>query len=443
MEKEKTNFFDSKFMKGLQHAGEKLAANKAVMALQSGFMGAMGIILVGAIFQIIGTIPTIFGWLTTDSAFYKFCMAPYNATMGLLSVYVVFMIAYTYSKLLGLKPLMGGVNALAIFILVAAPPKTVTLADGSSATVLDNSTMTLGAVGLFVAILIGIFSVKITKFCEKHNWVIRMSDVVPQFLQDAFSAVIPIALNVLVWHGLNTLAQLAMNMTLPMLISVILSIPLMAVNSVPGMFVIALIACLLWCFGIHGTMVVYIALAAVMYQNIAANQAAVAAGGQAIFYATSLFTAIATAGGTGDTFGLVLLGLKSKSKQIKEVSRVAVIPALFGINEPATFGYPIMYNPVLSIPYILTPMITMLFVWLGYVIGFFKPGYITTGSLMPIGVNEFLSALAWQNIFIPVIGIVVGLLVYAPFLKAYEKQLIEKEQAAEADEAAKAQPAQQ
>jgi len=127
------------------------------------------------------------------------------------------------------------------------------------------------------------------------------------------------------------------------------------------------------------------------------------------------------------------MGLRSKSQQIKAVSKAAIVPSFFNVNEPAVFGYPIMYNPVLAIPYILTPIATLLVVWLGYVVDFFQPGYIMFMSLMPIGVSEFLGTLAWQNLLIPVVGIVLGFMIYLPFFKVYERQLVEREKAAGAE----------
>jgi len=406
--------YESKFMKGLQKFGEKLGSNKIFSAISKSMMGTMAIILVGAVFQIVATIPTLFGWFTTESATYKLIYAPYNMTMGLLSIFVVFMIGYNYAKSLGMKPMQNGMVALICFVMVAAPATTVTLADGATTmTVLNTSN--LGASGLFVAILIGILTVNVTHFCEKKNIVIKMPDVVPSFLSEAFSAMLPLLFNIIIWYGISTILSLLTHgqMNLPLLITYILSIPLSAINTVPGMFIAVLFACLLWTFGIHGSMVVFIALMAIMIQNISANAAAVAAGNQPQFYATMLTGAMACAGGTGNTLGLVLLGLKSaKSKQLKAVSKAAIVPGIFNINEPVTFGFPIMYNPIMAIPYILTPLITMLILWGGYAIGFFKPAYVLIMSLLPLFMGEFLGSMAWKNLFIPIVGIVVGLIVY-------------------------------
>lgn len=421
--------FESKFMKWLQSFGEKIATNKGFAAISKAMMGTMAIILVGAFIQIIATIPTLFGWYTLDSQIYKILYAPYNMTMGLLSIFVVFMIGYNYAKSLGMKPMQSGFVALICFLLIAAPATTVTLADGSTTmTVMDTSY--LGATGLFVAIIIGILTVRVSYFCEKKNIIIKMPDVVPSFLSESFSAMLPLIFNIIIWYGIGTLLNLLTHgqMNLPLLITYVLSIPLSALNTVPGILIAVLFACLLWTFGIHGTMVVFIALMAISIQNVSANAAAVAAGGQPQFYPSLLFAAATCAGGTGNTLGLVLLGLKSaKSKQLKAVSKAAIVPGIFNINEPVTFGFPIMYNPVMAIPYILTPVITMFFLWLGYAIGFFKPAYILLMSLMPLFVGEFLTTMAWQNLFIPILGTVVGLIVYYPFFKLYDKQLVEKE----------------
>jgi len=428
--------YESKFMKGLQKFGEKLGSNKVFSAISKSMMGTMAIILVGAIFQIVATVPTLFGWYTMDSAIYQTLYAPYNMTMGILSVFVAFMIAYNYAKSLNMKPMQNGIVALICFLIIAAPATTVTLADGlTTMTVLNNSY--LGASGLFVAIIIGILTVNLTHFCEKKNIVIKMPDVVPSFLSEAFSAMLPLLFNIIIWYGIGTaLSALTQGqMNLPLLITYLLSLPLKALNTVPGILIAVLFSCVLWTFGIHGTMVVFIALMAITIQNTTANAAAVAAGGQPQFYASMLFGAVACAGGTGNTLGLVLHGLRSaKSKQLKAVSKAAIVPGIFNINEPVTFGYPIMYNPIMAIPYILTPIITMLILWLGYSIGFFKPAYILLMSLMPLFLGEFLTTMAWQNLFIPIVGIVVGLIVYYPFFKIYDKQLAEKEASGKTEE---------
>lgn len=420
------NLYESKFMKKLQNFGQKTASNKGLSSISGGMMICLGVILAGAVFQILAVVPTLFKWYTTESEIYKFLMMPYNMTMGLIALIMAFAIAYTYSKMLKMQAFVNGVSALILFLLVASPVKTVVLEDGKS-TFTGLDTTALGAVGIFAAILIAILSVKLTSFFERHHITIRMPDVVPQFLQDSFASLVPFVANLIIWQLINTVVVKVFTVTLPIAINAVLSMPLKALTSVPGIMVVVFVALLLWTFGIHGTMVVYIAIMPALIQYISQNATLVAEGKAPLFAPVALFSVLSCCGGTGNTLPLVVMGLRSKSEQMKAVSKAALLPGLFSINEPATFGYPIMYNPVLAVPFILNPLITMLVVWGGYAIGFFKPGYVMITANLPVGVGPFLGSMAWQNIFIPVVGFIIGFLVFKPFYKVYERQLVEKE----------------
>ena len=176
-------------------------------------------------------------------------------------------------------------------------------------------------------------------------------------------------------------------------------------------------------------MIVMVAIMPVLVQYVSNNAALVADGKAPVFAPIALMGVLASCGGTGNTLPLVIMGLRSKSAQIKGVSKAAIIPGIFNINEPVTFGYPIMYNPILAIPYIISPMIALLLVWGGYAVGFFKPAYVLIMTVMPIGIAELFGSMAWQNLFIPVITFFVGYVVFRPFFKIYEKQLVKKEAA--------------
>ena len=132
-------------------------------------------------------------------------------------------------------------------------------------------------------------------------------------------------------------------------------------------------------------------------------------------------------GGTGNTLGFVILCLRSKSEQLKAIGKASIIPSFFGVNEPVLFGAPIVYNPILAIPYIFGSMLLALIMWLGYSIGFLKPGYILIMSLFPLGVADFLSSMSINNFIFCWLMIPVMAIIWYPFFKIYEKQLVEKE----------------
>ena len=428
--------FESKAMVKLQEFGGKLQANKVFSSISSGMMGTMNLILAGAVFTIVATMLNLFGVLETTDPLYQWLQMPYNMTMGTMAIAAAFGVAYTYTKNLGMKgEVANGFVAMFLFLMVCAPVQTVELADGSTMNALDTSF--LGGTGLFPALILPIIVVRIIKFCQDHNVTIKMPDSVPPFLADSFATLIPLVINIVLWCGLNTLIGNVMGTNLPGAVMGILSIPLAALISGPGIIVLALLCMLFWCFGIHGTGIVFIVLIAPMMAAYQTNAALVAAGSAPVFDPVFLWDAVASCGGTGNVLPLAVLCLLARSKQLKAIGRAGVIPAVFNISEPMAFGVPIMFNPIICIPFILNVLVSALIVWAGYAIGFFQPPYVLILTSLPIFLQNFLASLAWQNLLIPVICFVVGMICYAPFVKAYDKQLLEQEQAAEAAEASK------
>ena len=107
-----SNLYDSKAMQKVKAVGEKFAGNKAIAAVSAGMMMSMGIILIGAIFQLIAIIPTFFGAWSTEDAIYSILLVPYDLSMGLISVYMSFTIAYSYAKSLKMQALTNALNAM-------------------------------------------------------------------------------------------------------------------------------------------------------------------------------------------------------------------------------------------------------------------------------------------------------------------------------------------
>ena len=434
-----SKFYESKPMQVVKRMGEKVVANKGIQAISAGMMMTMGVILLGAVFQLLAVVLDLVGVIDSTSAIYTMLQAPYKVSMGFISLYVAFTIAYSYAKSLKMQAINAGINSIVLFLIASAPIKTISYvveeaaADGTVAEVAKSFTgldiQALDAKGMFMAIIVALTSVKLTHFMEKHNLVIKMPDAVPQFLQDTFRSLIPLTVNALLWTVLGAGCATLTGTALPVLVSALIGIPLGALTSVPGIMIIVLIAGLLWTMGVHGTVAVYAAIAAPLMQYYATNYANHEAGAALVFMPIALFGIINCCGGTGNTLALCIMGLFSKSEQVKAVSKAAIVPGIFNINEPAIFGYPIMYNPILAIPFVLNPIISMAICYVGYLVGFFKPAYISITATLPIGAAQYLTTLSPTNILIPVVAFVVAFLCYLPFFKIYEKGLIEQEAA--------------
>lgn len=417
--------FNNPILVKLQELGQKLGTNKFISALQYGMMSTMSILMVGAICQILATVLSLVGLIENGGAVYNAIYTPYNYTMGLIGVWVTAFVAFAYAKNLKLKnPIIHAIDAVIIFVMVCGP-----IVEGKI------DTTFLGATGMFLGFVIAGVVVRVEKFCLDKNIRIPMPDVCPPSLVNAFAAIVPLFINVVIFQGLNAILGIV-GLNLPYLLLTILMIPISGLTSLPGMFIICFFALALWCFGIHGTMIVYPILAASMVEAAQFNAAAMAAGEPLQWFPVSLFGAVALLGGTGNTWPLALMGLKAKSKQIRAVAKASVLPGWFGINEPIAFGMPIMYNPILCIPYVLNPLVIMVLYIIGYESGIIIPAWISINTLMPMGFGAYFGTLNIMNAVWVYLMLIPAGLIWFPFFKIYDNQLAKKEAEAEAAEAA-------
>lgn len=424
--------YESAFMQKLQAWGGKLQSNKALNAISSGMMSAMGVILAGAMFTILATLLNLAGVIETTDTLYQWLSTPYSMTMGILSVVVSFAVGYVYSRNLGMTSnLASGVVTLILFLMVASPVQSVTLEDGSTMSVLN--TTWLGGSGLFTALIIPLVAVRIMKFCQEHHIAIKMPEAVPQFLADAFASLVPLVINIFLWHGINTICKMVLTTELPGAITGLISIPLAPLTSVPGLIVLAIISQFLWGFGIHGTIAVYPVIMAPLLTYYQTNAELVAQGLDPVFAPIAIWGILNCCGGSGNVLSLTVMMLRAKSEQLRAVAKGGIVPVLFNLNEPIAFGAPIMYNPVLIIPFILNVAVAMIVVYAGYMIGFFQPGYLLIMTTLPVVMQSFMPSLAWQNLFIAPLVFAISFVIYYPFFKVYDRQLCEKEAAAKAE----------
>ena len=80
------NFYESKPMQWVKKAGEKVVGNKGIQAISSGMMMVMGVILLGAVFQLLAVILQTIGIIDQSSGIYSALMVPYKVSMGFISL---------------------------------------------------------------------------------------------------------------------------------------------------------------------------------------------------------------------------------------------------------------------------------------------------------------------------------------------------------------------
>ena len=419
-------------MQGLQKFSISLSNNDTFNSIAMGMGGTMGIIMIGAVVQIICALGSlILGWEAGQPLYDSIYMI-YTLTMGMMGFFMCFSLAYNYSKKLKITPLQSGFTALICYIIVVSIPKLATIDGGEPFLSLDLAA--LGTTGIFSAILIGLLSVRISKFVIDRNWVIKLPDTVPEGVLNSFNSIIPAGINIIIWYGLSLLITSFSQgaLTLSTIITYGLSVPLSYLTSPVGIFVLIILAQFFWFFGIHGNTIVFAAIIVPYIAAYSTNAELAASGQPLVFNAIFLYAAVAFLGGSGNTLPLVLMGLRSKSKQVKAVSRAALAPSLFNINEPIIFGYPIMYNPIMLIPFILCPLICAGLFAIGYLTGIIALPQVLILSSLPVFLSEFMISLSIRNVVFAVVMMVVCAAIWYPFFRIYEKQCIAKETSSEA-----------
>lgn len=288
------------------------------------------------------------------------------------------------------------------------------------------NTTFFGPKGLFASMFAAIIAVELFRWCKKKHFTIKMPESVPDFVSRSFE-MIPISVIIIGFFLIVRIVCVNVFNTMPPLIFTNLLAPLVGSMDNPFAYTfLRMLQCLLFFFGIHPSVLSPITSpisTQFLAENVAAQQAGLAL---PHFFCPGPESAFGNFTGTGVTIGLVFWCLLSKNKALKQIGRVALIPALFGINEPILFGAPIVLNPIFFIPYVIFGGIIGSFgAWAMYLgimaksiytppyVGVFLEGYLTNLDVMSIVVNA--------------VQMLASILIWYPFFKIYERRYGQKE----------------
>ena len=419
---------NSAFVEKLTEVSGKIADNRYISAISKGISSLIPFTMITAIFTIIANPPVtadlmakgglwtlLTPWYNFATTYKSILTVPSSLISALFALLANYNIAYQLATYYKQNAKVSSMLSVVGFVLVAAP--------------LENGALTtlyLGTQGLFVGIILAIVAVEIVHLCEAKNNVIKLPKEVPPIVASSFSAIIPLLLTVVLFYGLSLIVNSTTGLTLPAAIMKLITPAITTVNSVPVMLLIGILCQVLWVLGIHGGAIAWAVVGAMLMQTVATNGELVAAGKAAEFSPALLYSFV-SCGGSGCVMSLIFLCCRSKSKQLKAVGKASLIPGLCSITEPITFGAPIIYNPLLAIPFILVPFVNSILGYILYQTGILPIPYIGMWSLMPVGVGEFLRTMSFRSFLIAWLMVALGVVIYYPFFKAYEKQLVKQE----------------
>ena len=413
---------------------EKISRNKYLRAIRDGFIAGMPVILFSSIFILIAYVPNAWGFHWSKDI-ETFLMTPYSYSMGILAFFVGGTTAKALTDSMNRDlPATNQINFISTmlasmvgFLLMAAEPAK----DGGFLTAF------MGTKGLLTAFIAAFITVNVYKVCVKNNVTIRMPDEVPPNISQVFKDLIPFTLSVVLLYALELVVKASLHVTVAESIGTLLAPLFSAADGYLGITIIFGAFAFFWFVGIHGPSIVEPAIAAITYANAEVNLNLIQQGMHAdkiLTSGTQMF--IVTMGGTGATLVVPFMFMwLTKSKRNRAIGRASVVPTFFGVNEPILFGAPLVLNPIFFIPFIFAPIAN---VWI------FK-FFIDT-----LGMNSFTANLPWTtpaplglvlgtnfqflSFVLAALLIVVDVVIYYPFLKVYDEQILEEERSGKSND---------
>lgn len=416
---------------------EKISRNIYLRAIRDGFIAGMPVILFSSIFILIAYVPNAWGFYWSKDI-ETFLMTPYSYSMGILAFFVGGTTAKALTDSMNRDlPATNQINFLSTmlasmvgFLLMAAEPAK----EGGFLTAF------MGTKGLLTAFIAAFVTVNVYKVCVKNNVTIRMPEEVPPNISQVFKDLIPFTVSVVLLYGLELIVKATLDVTVAESIGTLIAPLFSAADGYLGITLIFGAYAFFWFVGIHGPSIVEPAIAAITYANIDTNLHLIQAGQHAdkvITSGTQMF--IVTMGGTGATLIVPFLFMWiCKSERNRAIGRASVVPTFFGVNEPILFGAPIVLNPIFFIPFIFAPIAN---VW---IFKFFVDTlnmnsfstnlpWVTPGPLgIVLGTNFQVLAFILAGLLI-----VVDTIIYYPFVKVYDEQILEEERSGKTNDALK------
>ena len=416
---------------------EKISRNKYLRAIRDGFIAGMPVILFSSIFILIAYVPNAWGFHWSKDI-ETFLMTPYSYSMGILAFFVGGTTAKALTDSMNRDlPATNQINFISTmlatmvgFLLMAAEPAK----DGGFLTAF------MGTKGLLTAFIAAFITVNVYKVCVKNNVTIRMPDEVPPNISQVFKDLIPFTLSVVLLYALELVVKASLHVTVAESIGTLLAPLFSAADGYVGITIIFGAFAFFWFIGIHGPSIVEPAIAAITYANAEVNLNLIQQGIHAdkiLTSGTQMF--IVTMGGTGATLVVPFMFMwLTKSKRNRAIGRASVVPTFFGVNEPILFGAPLVLNPIFFIPFIFAPIAN---VWI------FK-FFVDT-----LGMNSFTSNLPWTtpgplgivlgtnfqvlSFILAALLVVVDVIIYYPFVKVYDEQILEEERSGKSNDSLK------
>lgn len=464
--RQKWKNFSAKTTNGFIKIGSKVGSNKMLAAIRDAFavssvplLGAAFPVIIGLVFfqndVLFGKIPGIkdsayIMW--TDKYIAQWFWSIWSVATAPFTLYFVIAIGYFVSKayLKNGSALTGAIVAVACFFGLFP------LGPG-----FNEGPTYLGTSGILLGVVAGILAPFIfAKLMAIKKLRLKLPDSVPPVIAEVFASIVSITIVLSAftlvgksWTWIEDSAKImngALHVdTLFKAIEYGLAEPFKKLGvSVGTTAVIVFFIGFFWFFGLHGSNILApitgILWTPIMYDNANYWQAYINNGNKGDYWTLPLNIGtgatgegptkiqhglyplfnqmMAYVGGTGATLGLLIaIFLFSKYRPYREISKLGIGPGIFGINEPVTFGIPMIFNLSYFIPYVFgftfIAIISHLFIIWHWV----RPVVVPLGWTPFILQNLLMTGFDYRSIIFDTFNLLIAFGMWSLFLPIGEK----------------------
>ncbi|NCB32906.1 MAG: PTS sugar transporter subunit IIC [Erysipelotrichia bacterium] len=415
----------------------KMQSQRYFAAIKNAFSDLMPIIIAGSFctlfqnavcsvskgFVSVANIPGM-SWLNALSPIFS---AANYGTMNFLTIGAVILISMHLGEHYNIKDKVLPLTAIGAFISLCTTSVSTKVGEETVSIANALSNTFTSAQGLFVGMFVAIVSAEIYCLLVRSGKLeIKMPDSVPSNVSKSFAVLFPCTVTILAVSAFGLAFKSVTGMTVFNAITNFIQAPLASVlTGLPGYCLILFVTLLLWFFGIHGTQVMKPITEPILLATFAMNEAAYAAGTEIPEIIVRPFLSLfGTMTGAGITGGLIIaILLFSKRDDYKAVAKLALPLAAFNINEPVIFGLPIVLNPILAIPFLITPIASTCLAYFLTTIGFCGRLVVNVPWTTPMGIAGFLAGGGNVGAAVTqVLCLVLSFLIYTPFVLISNKQ---------------------
>ena len=433
----------------------KLGSQRHLVAIRDAFVVIMPVTIVGALAVLINNIQGVFAEnglniMSIYNGYSNFLKttgigdvmtAVNKGSINMMAVLLVAALGYQMAAGMDGDGIATSIVSLTCYLGLAPAVQTLTTsyatsaADGSSLDSIEVATSTiasggiagakLDSNGMFVGMLLTIAVSEIfVRLSRNDKLKITLPDGVPPAVAGSFTVLIPAIFTVIIVVAAGIYVDKLTGMNIWDIIQKFVSAPLNSVADTLGTAILVeVLVHVLWVFGLHGANIVG-AVTTPIFTPMGIENTAAFENHEPIPNIVSSVAMFARLGGSGATLGLIIAVLLfSKVQSERTVISISVAPGLFEINEPITFGMPIVMNPTYMLPFIVGPTLLAVLTYICMQTNIIERGCLSIPWVTPPVLTGFLvTGGGFRAAIFQVVTIILDTILWVPFVMMSNKQ---------------------